>query len=80
MIWKEIMLHLFKKINYNKENKQLFEQMKGNYINYQEHDKIQYLTVQQMVNSDFNSKEEKKKENYNKEEENYDDYENPDFE
>ena len=68
------------KINYNKENKKHFEQMKGNYINYEENDKNQYPTVQQMVNSDFNRKEEEKKENDNKVEENYDDYENPDFE
>ena len=68
------------KINYNQENKKHFEQMKGNYINYEEHDKNQYPTVQQMVNSDFNRKEEEKKENDNKVEENYDDYENPDFE
>ena len=68
------------KINYNKENKKNFEQMKGNYINYEEHQDNQYPTVQQIVNNDFKVKEEENKENDNKVEENYDDYENPDFE
>ena len=68
------------KINYNKENIKNFEQMKGNYVNYEEHQENEYPTVQQMVKNDFNTKEEEKKETDNKEEDNYDDYDNPDFE
>ena len=71
------------KINYDKENKKNFEQMKGNYINYEAYQESQYPTVQQIVNSDSKGKEEEKKESENKVEENYDDYDdyaNPDFE
>ena len=66
------------KVDINERNKQNFEEMKGNYVNYDEHKGNEYPTVNQMVNNNYDSgKIDEKKDNKLEEndEESYDDFE-----
>ena len=66
------------KTDYAANNKKNFEQMKGSYVNYNEHQPNEYPTVQQMVNSNYKTPNEEKNQNEN--ERDFEDNEYNDFE